>query len=188
MNISDLRGYGWDQLFGDEDGGPYSDVKLTDIAELLGAEEGENDGPDWICWGRLHDGRYFVARAGCDYTGFDCRGGGSSEIGSTRLHVVQFCMSDSERQRFKIDLEAERNASVEPSKPVEKPIFDKTYRIRINVDPLDRRQYQWAIHDGIGGCLGDGVAPTLTVAKGLARLKLEDLFNMNARDAILEYI
>lgn len=43
----------------------------NDVAELYGMRAGENDGPSWMCWGRLHDGRYFYLEAGCDYTGWD---------------------------------------------------------------------------------------------------------------------
>ena len=41
-----------------------------DVVQILHSEEGENDGPDWIVAGILQDGRYFVLRAGCDYTGW----------------------------------------------------------------------------------------------------------------------
>lgn len=42
-----------------------------DIEEIYGFADGENDGPDWICYGKLKDGRFFSARGGCDYTGRD---------------------------------------------------------------------------------------------------------------------
>jgi hypothetical protein len=40
------------------------------VAEVLALREGFNDGPDWLCYGRLRDGRYFFVKAGCDYTGW----------------------------------------------------------------------------------------------------------------------
>lgn len=42
-----------------------------DVAELYGLAEGENEGPEWVCYGKLKDGRYFSLAAGCDYTGWD---------------------------------------------------------------------------------------------------------------------
>ena len=44
---------------------------LDDVAEILGSVDGDNDGPSWVCVGRLTDGRHFTLRAGCDYTGWD---------------------------------------------------------------------------------------------------------------------
>jgi hypothetical protein len=41
-----------------------------DVAEVLGLSEGENDGKNWLVYGRLLDGRYFFLSAGCDYTGW----------------------------------------------------------------------------------------------------------------------
>ena len=41
-----------------------------DVEEIFHLEEGENDGPDWLLVGKLHDGRFFSLRAGCDYTGW----------------------------------------------------------------------------------------------------------------------
>lgn len=41
-----------------------------DVVKIFGMVEGENDGPEWIVFGRLRDGRYFCLRAGCDYTGW----------------------------------------------------------------------------------------------------------------------
>jgi hypothetical protein len=42
-----------------------------DVEEVYSADDGENDGPNWVCYGRLQDGRYFFVDAGCDYTGWD---------------------------------------------------------------------------------------------------------------------
>jgi hypothetical protein len=54
---------------------PGAEVALTpftrwDVEEVLGKDEGENDGKNWIIYGRLKDGRYFFLTAGCDYTGW----------------------------------------------------------------------------------------------------------------------
>lgn len=43
----------------------------ADVAVIHGAVAGEHDGPPWVCWGELKDGRWFALKAGCDYTGWD---------------------------------------------------------------------------------------------------------------------
>jgi hypothetical protein len=43
---------------------------LDDVAYVIAAEEGENDGANWITVVRLQDGRYAFVSAGCDYTGW----------------------------------------------------------------------------------------------------------------------
>ena len=47
---------------------PFS---IGSVAEVYGSVEGEADVSNWVCYGRLHDGRYFALSAGCDYTGWD---------------------------------------------------------------------------------------------------------------------
>jgi len=41
-----------------------------DVESLYALEEGQNDEADWLALGKLKDGRFFFARAGCDYTGW----------------------------------------------------------------------------------------------------------------------
>ncbi len=54
-------------------GAPAETASFTrdDVVEIVAAEEGENDGADWLGVFHLSDGRYAVLRAGCDYTGWD---------------------------------------------------------------------------------------------------------------------
>ena len=42
-----------------------------DVEEVFYVVEGEHDVSDWVCVGRLKDGRFFALYAGCDYTGWD---------------------------------------------------------------------------------------------------------------------
>ena len=92
-----IRGYDWEQVFGaageqakesfsiynpgspflavppghpDKDK-PQPQFTRRDVAKIIAQAEGENDGADWICVGRLRDGRWFVVQGGCDYTGWD---------------------------------------------------------------------------------------------------------------------
>lgn len=73
-----LVNYDWDEVFkyaakplptvGSEvslDGFERADVK-----RVVAIVDGENEGPEWIGVFELHDGRFAVLRAGCDYTGW----------------------------------------------------------------------------------------------------------------------
>jgi len=115
-----LSGYDWEQVFacaGEElkETTAYNEPSIsralgstvsdkgfarTDIAALHGAEDGENDGANWIAWGQLHDRRWFFVSAGCDYTGWDCRSGGSATVADTRADLILYGMGEDERARF----------------------------------------------------------------------------------------
>jgi hypothetical protein len=116
-----LNDYSWAEVFGEGSGGnctsispnraPHDKKTSTvtfsreDVKKIYGQVEGENDGPDWVVWGRLSDGRWFVARGGCDYTGWDCRAGNSGDVASTKNDIIRFGLTANERQRFNIVLE-----------------------------------------------------------------------------------
>ncbi len=114
-----LDGYDWAEVFGEGTGGnctpirpdapPGSDVSLDtfcrdDVRKIYGQVDGENDGDDWIVWGSLKDGRWFVARGGCDYTGWDCRASNSGNVAKTKKQLIRFGMSEDERKRFCVPL------------------------------------------------------------------------------------
>lgn len=71
-----------------------------DVAEIVGLSNGENDGDDWIAYGRLKDGRWFFLSAGCDYTGWDCQAGGHAVVAETREHLERLGMTQPERTRM----------------------------------------------------------------------------------------
>lgn len=52
----------------DVDTGPFA---RAHVAEVIAHRDGERDERNWVCVGRLWDGRWFVVDAGCDYTGWD---------------------------------------------------------------------------------------------------------------------
>lgn len=54
--------------------------RLEDIAYVLAALMGENDGPDYHWIVAMKDHTYAYVTGGCDYTGWDCQSSGSSEI------------------------------------------------------------------------------------------------------------
>ena len=118
--LKELDDYDWAEVFGEGGGGnctpiqpnrspmdkttPIGAFSREDVAEIYGQVEGENDGPDWVVWGCLKDKRWFVARGGCDYTGWDCRASNSGDVASTKADIIRFGMSEDERVRFGVSL------------------------------------------------------------------------------------
>lgn len=51
-------------------------TECREIDKVFSYQEGENDEENWIMFGELKDGSVYKFEGGCDYTGFDCRGGG----------------------------------------------------------------------------------------------------------------
>ncbi len=82
----------------------YGDTEpqcLSEVAEIIAADPGENDGPEWISVTKQSDGRYLVMRAGCDYTGWDCRAGGKIEYYATLEEAVsKLTLTEDEQQRL----------------------------------------------------------------------------------------
>ena len=107
MTLEALEGYDWDCAFKEAmlPSNPLtrevSDRRYTpaDVVRIVAAEEGENDGRDWIGVFELNDGRFLTVRAGCDYTGWDCRAGGSSEWTNTEAEAIA-CLTPEERERL----------------------------------------------------------------------------------------
>jgi hypothetical protein len=110
----------WAEVFGEGDGGNCTPIipnlqppgceisgatfTREDVAEIFGIEEGERDGDEWIVYGKLQDGRYFIARGGCDYTGWDCRASNSGDVANNLPDLIRYGMSDDERSRFNVSL------------------------------------------------------------------------------------
>lgn len=74
-----------------------------DVAEVVALAEGENDLDEWLLVGRLHDGRWFALRAGCDYTGWDCQSGGNADVSSSLERILQFGLTIEERRRLGLE-------------------------------------------------------------------------------------
>jgi hypothetical protein len=75
--LKELDDYDWKEAFkyAQPDRVPGATVSgdtftRDNVAEIAGLALGDNDGPDWIVYGRLADGRWFSLAAGCDYTGW----------------------------------------------------------------------------------------------------------------------
>lgn len=53
------------------------ELKTSNIDLVWLFDPGEQDGEDWRMVAKTKDGYYFCFEASCDYTGFDCQGGGT---------------------------------------------------------------------------------------------------------------
>lgn len=113
-----LTDYDWGEVFADVSSGntdkttepvpPGSVVDTSpasreDVAEILAAVNGENDGSDWLGLFLLKDGRYLVASGGCDYTGWDCQASNYMAVAHTLEDVLHFGLTSSERERLGLE-------------------------------------------------------------------------------------
>lgn len=71
-----LKDYDWREVF------TYAPDEITqkDVETIHAAVNGERDVSDWVGLFGLKDGRVLLIWAGCDYTGWDCRAGGSGQV------------------------------------------------------------------------------------------------------------
>ena len=67
------------------------------IATICFYQVGENDEKDWILIAKRKDRKFLFFKAGCDYTGFDCQGGGEVKCSASWDHFWNFCLSSHER-------------------------------------------------------------------------------------------
>lgn len=92
----------------------YASFSLDDVAEIIKADEGENDGSSWLAVGVLKDGRFFFLSAWCDYTGWDCQAGGQSEEAPTLDDLIRWKMGDADRKRLGYTLPVETDGAPLP--------------------------------------------------------------------------
>lgn len=59
-----------------------------DVEGILAVVEGENDERPWWWILSLTDGRFAMLTGSCDYTGWDCQSGASSEFAATPEEAV----------------------------------------------------------------------------------------------------
>lgn len=90
----DLTEYDWSEAMN------YARFSADDIADVVAAEEGENEGEYWLLVARLNDGRFGYVRAGCDYTGWDCQAGGDSAIRPTLEDLLRWELTSQDRRRI----------------------------------------------------------------------------------------
>jgi hypothetical protein len=93
-----IRDDDWKQAFG------FAPFTREEVSEVIAAEDGENDGDNWVGIFRLKDGRIGYLTAGCDYTGWDCQADGHGDTRRTLVEVVRELCEDDDRRRLKIAL------------------------------------------------------------------------------------
>lgn len=119
--LKELDDYDWAEVFGEGNGGncsaikpnrPPSDTQTSadtfsreDVKSIAGMSEGERDERSWVVYGQLKDGRWFVARGSCDYTGWDCRAGNSGDVASSKNDIERYGLDTQERGRLGIVLQ-----------------------------------------------------------------------------------
>lgn len=100
--------YDWKEAFG------FASFSIDDVASIVKMDEGQNDGDSWLAVGTLRDGSYFFLTAWCDYTGWDCQSGGSSEIAGTLEDLIRWRLGDEDRQRLGFELPPESDGAPLP--------------------------------------------------------------------------
>jgi hypothetical protein len=94
---------------------PVTPFARRDVAYVVAKREGENDGVNWVCFGRLYDSRWFTLSAGCDYTGWDCQASGVALVAETAKQAVELGLSDDERSTLLLINEVEQFVRVVPA-------------------------------------------------------------------------
>lgn len=93
--IEDMRNdYDWREAF------YYFPASILDVAEVIASDDGENDERNWLILARLHDGLYIAGRAGCDYTGWDCRANGNGSLHETLEEAIRMGLTAEEQTRL----------------------------------------------------------------------------------------
>lgn len=113
ITIKELReDYDWSEVFGEGGGGNCSqdvesldgtstDVCMrSDVAEIIGAVNGVNDGDEWVGVFRMADGRYLAAVGSCDYTGWDCRAANTLTVASTLERLLETGLTPDQKERL----------------------------------------------------------------------------------------
>lgn len=98
-NKSILDSYDWREAF------EYADFGIDEVKRVIAYDEGENDGDSWVLVAELNDGRFGYVDAWCDYTGWDCQAGGSSETADTFEKLQRFHLTSKIRRRLNMVLE-----------------------------------------------------------------------------------
>ncbi len=86
--------------------GSTADVLREDVAEVIAADYGENDGANWIGVFRMRDGRIAFVSAGCDYSGWDCQANGHTMVCGDLDTMIRLGLGDKDRERLNLPLPA----------------------------------------------------------------------------------
>jgi len=105
--IEQLNNYDWEEAFKimgvkTLDEAFNTDFGREDVVKIYGIREGENDGINWLLFGRLKDKRYFFLSGGCCYTCWDCQGYCSVDVALSKKLLISDGLTDEARQVFGI--------------------------------------------------------------------------------------
>jgi hypothetical protein len=107
--------YDWGEVFGEGTGrnctqdvesldGTSTDTVLRkDVAEIIAAVNGENDGDEWVGVFRMNDGRFLAAVGSCDYTGWDCQAGNTLTVAASLEVLIKTGLTPEQCKRLGID-------------------------------------------------------------------------------------
>ena len=65
---------------------PKNLLNMANWKKVYYYQEGENDSDEWVIVCKNKDDVYIYLRASCDYTGFDCQGGGMISFSKNKNH------------------------------------------------------------------------------------------------------
>lgn len=102
MNTEELakfkNDYDWKEAVG------FAPFDMEQIEDVIAEDCGANDEESWVAVVKLTDGRFGYVDAWCDYTGWDCRSGGSGGVRETLADLQRFEMTSQQRRRLNMAL------------------------------------------------------------------------------------
>lgn len=103
--LKELDDYHWGEVFkyanNPNDVRKHATTNLKydrgDVKKILAIKDGIADEDNWLGLFEMHDGKFLVVRAWCDYTGWGCQEGGSAEVADDLGTIIVYGLSVSER-------------------------------------------------------------------------------------------
>lgn len=82
---------------------PQRITNMNNITEIYFQQDGEKDEETWILvyHTNAYGGLYVYFEASCDYTGFDCRGGGEVKYSRNYDNLIRFGLPEEVRNLMK---------------------------------------------------------------------------------------
>ena len=114
--LKELDDYDWEEVFkyatptrivGAPDTLSTASFDREDVKQIIGMANGENDYESWLGVFELNDGRFVSISAGCDYSGWGCQEGGSSQVAVTETDIIRYGLTDEDRERLGLVLPEE---------------------------------------------------------------------------------
>ena len=99
MTLQELQAsFDWEEVFkyAANPGNPLTrevlpaSYKPENVVRIIASDDGESDGTAWVDLFQMSDRRFLLVEAGCDYTGWGCQEGGSSEWTSTEAEAIAY--------------------------------------------------------------------------------------------------